>query len=350
MVAAFTTERYRPASRSAALRNTAARRSRLHADQSRHASRAAATAARTSVGPAWCTLARTWRWQWGITASVVFPVRTSLPPITSGISMGRADRSLRARLSSARSGVPGAWDRTGSLTGTGIFGMVFIDRNLTAVSAVRLRSHATPRPPRPYRARPPHGVGPRPLARVLSRRPGLRGDDSVRPGGGVPVGRRLPPPHRPQHLGMARRTAAAGGDDRAVPLRHPLPRSARPSGGGAARARARHPDRGRLGPRRQRSGVCARSGRQWRGALLRPSRKRMAADAGRRARHAYATPRRGGPSQRGRSEAGKRRVKGGGPLPPSPAASRAFTGLLPLPRSRTAVARRPVSRVASVRV
>src|SRR3989441_7575047 len=143
MVAAFTRERSRRASRPAALRNPAARRSKPHADQSRHASRAAATAARTSVGPAWCTLARTWRWQWGITASVVFPVRTSLPPITSGISMGRADRSFRARLSSARWGVPGAWERTGSLTGTGIFGMVFIARNLTALWAVSLRQWAT---------------------------------------------------------------------------------------------------------------------------------------------------------------------------------------------------------------
>src|SRR2546427_13193790 len=57
--------------------------------------------------------------------------------------MGRADRSFRARLSSARSGVPGAWERTGSLTGTGIFGMVFIDRNLTALSAVSLHQWAT---------------------------------------------------------------------------------------------------------------------------------------------------------------------------------------------------------------
>src|SRR5207244_11318450 len=132
-VAAFTTERYRPASRSAAVRPTAAGRSKVHADQSRHASRAAATAPRTSVGPAWCTLARTWRWQWGITASVVFPVRTSLPPITSGISMGRADRSLRARLSSARSGVPGAWDRSGWLVGGGILALGFVGTNLTAL-------------------------------------------------------------------------------------------------------------------------------------------------------------------------------------------------------------------------
>src|SRR3989441_9816219 len=143
MVAAFTRERSRRASRPAAGENPAAGRSKPPADQPRHASRAAATGARPSVGPAWCTLARTWRWQWGITASVVFPVRTSLPPITSGISMGRADRSFRARLSSARSGVPGAWERTGSLTGTGIFGMVFIDRNLTALSAVSPHPWAT---------------------------------------------------------------------------------------------------------------------------------------------------------------------------------------------------------------
>src|SRR2546427_8531876 len=57
--------------------------------------------------------------------------------------MGRADRSFRARLSSARSGVPGAWERTGSLKGTGIFGTVFIGRNLTALSAVSLQQSAT---------------------------------------------------------------------------------------------------------------------------------------------------------------------------------------------------------------
>src|SRR5438309_10353276 len=65
--------------------------------------------------------------------------------------------------------------------------MVFIGRNLTALSAVRLRSHDCPGLPGANRARAPHGLGPRALARVLPRRPGLRGDDSVRPGSGVPV-------------------------------------------------------------------------------------------------------------------------------------------------------------------
>ena len=33
---------------------------------------------------------------------------------------------------------------------------------------------------------------------------------------------RLPPPHRPEHLGVARRLAAAARDDRPLPRRHPL--------------------------------------------------------------------------------------------------------------------------------
>src|SRR5204863_377795 len=83
-----------------------------HADHSRHASRAAAIASSISFGPAWCTLASTWRWQCGITASTVLPVRTSRPPTTTGISRTRADRSFRVRFSSTRSGEPGAYERT----------------------------------------------------------------------------------------------------------------------------------------------------------------------------------------------------------------------------------------------
>src|SRR5436853_3555240 len=126
IVAAFTMARWRVARRSAALRNTAARRSNDHADHSRHASRAAAIAPSISFGPAWCTLASTWRWQCGITASTVLPVQTSRPPTTTGISRTRADRSFRVRFSSTRSGVPGAYERTGSLTGVGILTMTGI--------------------------------------------------------------------------------------------------------------------------------------------------------------------------------------------------------------------------------
>src|SRR5512132_1767196 len=49
----------------------------------------------------------------------VRPVRTCLPPMTSGMSMRSAAIALRRALSSARSGDPGAYARTGSLTGGG---------------------------------------------------------------------------------------------------------------------------------------------------------------------------------------------------------------------------------------
>src|SRR2546430_16843835 len=50
--------------------------------------------------------------------------------MTRGTSSWRAESSFRVRLSSARSGDPGAWLSTGSLTGVGIFGMPFMERNL----------------------------------------------------------------------------------------------------------------------------------------------------------------------------------------------------------------------------
>ena len=48
------------------------------------------------------------------------PVRTSWPPMTSGISMGVAASSFSLACSAARSGVPGAWVRVGSLRGAGM--------------------------------------------------------------------------------------------------------------------------------------------------------------------------------------------------------------------------------------
>ena len=55
----------------------------------------------------------------GMTVVPVSPVQTSLPPMTSGMSTTvEAIESSRA-LSAARSGVAGAYDRTGSLTGGG---------------------------------------------------------------------------------------------------------------------------------------------------------------------------------------------------------------------------------------
>src|SRR2546421_11347089 len=65
-----------------------------------------------------------------MTTATVLPVWASLPPMTRGTSSWRAESSFRVCLSSARSGDPGAWLSTGSLTGVGIFGMPFMERNL----------------------------------------------------------------------------------------------------------------------------------------------------------------------------------------------------------------------------
>src|ERR671930_1371963 len=72
-----------------------------------------------SVGPPWCTSARTWSLSCGMTACFTLPVVTSFPPMTIGIS-GRSCficSSRTCRL--ARSGEPGAYSRTGSLRGGG---------------------------------------------------------------------------------------------------------------------------------------------------------------------------------------------------------------------------------------
>ena len=45
--------------------------------------------------------------------------------------------------------------------------------------------------------------------------------------GGLHLGRRLSPPHRAEHLGVAGRLAAAAGNDRPLPRRDPLSRRAR---------------------------------------------------------------------------------------------------------------------------
>src|SRR5918999_902631 len=120
MVAALRVSRQGPASSSAARRKTAARSSqgrRLHSGQ---ASAEALIARSTSSAPPWCTSARTWSWSCGMTASRRLPVLTSLPPITHGISIRSLRICSRRFCRLARSGVPGAYDRTGSLYGSGM--------------------------------------------------------------------------------------------------------------------------------------------------------------------------------------------------------------------------------------
>ena len=108
IVAALSVSRHGPARSSAARRKIAARSSHGTRCQSSQASPDALTAASTSFGPAWCTSASTCPLSCGMTAAFTVPVRTSSPPMISGMS----SRSFRICSSRswrlARSGDPGA--------------------------------------------------------------------------------------------------------------------------------------------------------------------------------------------------------------------------------------------------
>ena len=107
MVAAFKVARHVVASRSAAFRNTAARSSQGQRDHSRWAFAAASIACATCSREALCQSPRTCRWSCGITALALSPVRTSLPPMTSGMSRRSPAMALSRALSSVFSGDPG---------------------------------------------------------------------------------------------------------------------------------------------------------------------------------------------------------------------------------------------------
>ena len=86
-----------------------------------------------------------------------------------------------------------------------------------------------------------------------------------------PAGRRrLPPPHRPEHVRQRRRHAAPARSHRPLSRRVPVPRPARARPRRAPAARPRRRDRPRHRPRRHRLGLPRRSRRQRRRALLRP--------------------------------------------------------------------------------
>ena len=108
IVAALSVSRHVVASSSAARRKTAARSSQGQRDHSRRASAAASIACATCSREALCQSASTWPWSCGITAGAVSPVRTSFPPMMSGMSMRSVAIAARRALSSARSGEPGA--------------------------------------------------------------------------------------------------------------------------------------------------------------------------------------------------------------------------------------------------
>ena len=71
-----------------------------------------------------------------MTACVVSEVSTSLPPITIGIEIRSRSICARRTMSSSRSGVPGAYERTGSLTAAG---GLKIPGALTSLAAFRSR-------------------------------------------------------------------------------------------------------------------------------------------------------------------------------------------------------------------
>ena len=119
IVAAFSVERHGPASSSAARRKTATRSCHGVDDHSAWASRAAAIARSTWDASPFATSARTCARSCGMTASNVVPVSTRSPPITSGIAMRSPAISASRRCRSARSGEPGAYVLTGSLTAGG---------------------------------------------------------------------------------------------------------------------------------------------------------------------------------------------------------------------------------------
>src|SRR5439155_21381271 len=84
------------------------------------AARAAATAAEASSCVPWAAVPRTCPWACGCTTSKRSPdAMTCFPPITEVSSRGFAARSASAAVSSARSGLLGAYCSTGSLTGSG---------------------------------------------------------------------------------------------------------------------------------------------------------------------------------------------------------------------------------------
>ena len=120
-------------------------------------------------------------------------------------------------------------------------------------------------------------------ARLLLRHPRLRAGATLRHLGGVHLGRRLPPPHRPEHLGEPRRAAAAAAYDRPLPRRDQVYPAGRAGRRAAPAGRLGHPARRRQRSRRQRSALPARPRRQRRRAVLGSAGGAVAADRRRRA-------------------------------------------------------------------
>ena len=117
--------------------------------------------------------------------------------------------------------------------------------------------------------------------------------------GGVPLGRRLPPPPRPEHVGVARRSPPPPARPAST-----TPRSASPTGARSASARrvveARRPARRRVRPRRLRGDLPPRPGRERRSSSTATAREEewpRTADGGRGDAHRAARP--AGSAERG---------------------------------------------------
>ena len=131
---------------------------------------------------------------------------------------------------------------------------------------------------RRHRPRPPQGRRHRPLARLLLRRARLRAAAALRRRRGLRLGRRLPPPHRPQHLALEGRLAAAAAAPPASSTSRSATRPARALADALRRLiEAGVPLERRLRPRRQRGALPRRPRRQRRRALLGPAEGGVAA-------------------------------------------------------------------------
>jgi hypothetical protein len=119
IVAALIVSRHDVVRSSAAFSSTAARSSNDHDAHSCCAVRAASTACSTCFSVALWYSPRTCACSCGITDWPQSPVFTSLPPMISGMSTFSLAIAFSLALSDARSGLPGAYERIGSLTGGG---------------------------------------------------------------------------------------------------------------------------------------------------------------------------------------------------------------------------------------
>jgi GTP-binding protein YchF len=156
---------------------------------------------------------------------------------------------------------------------------------------------------------------------------------AVRIAGGLHKRRRISPSHRTEHLGEPGRVASASRHYRPVSHRDRLPWARRARGRPEAASCCRDRTGRRERPRRERSAVCPRSGRKWRGTLLGPAGRKLAQDGKRRDRDVYQTARSAQPSRRSsRRLVGRRSPRcGNGPHRPltRPAGANRPGGRLP---------------------